>query len=67
MKKLKADLNILKSKGVDTVEKEKKIFVTLGYVLLCVTKKECDLLWYLHKRNLLKFTPEEVKIYGTEE
>ena len=49
------------------MEKEKKIFVTLGYVLLCVTKKECDLLWYLHKRNLLKFTPEEVKIYGTEE
>lgn len=55
------------NKGVDTMEKEKKIFVTIGYVLLHVTKKEYDLLLYLHKRNLLKFTPEEVEIYGSEE
>lgn len=54
-------------KGVDTMEKEKKIFVRMGYVTVCVTKKEYDLLWYLQKRNLLQFIPEQVEVYGAEE
>ena len=49
------------------MEKEKKIFIRMGYVTVCVTKKEYDLLWYLYKRDLLKFVPEEVEVYGSEE
>ena len=55
------------NKGVDTMEKEKKIFVRMGYVTMCITRKEYDLLWYLYKRDLLKFVPEEVEVYGSEE
>ena len=43
-----------------------KIFVEIGYVTVCVTKEEFELIEYLSKRNLLKFKPEQVEIYGVE-
>ena len=44
-----------------------KRFVEIGYKIFYVDDKEMELLNTLSKKNLLKFTPEEIKVYGYEE
>ena len=43
-----------------------KIFVEIGYVTVCVTKEEFELIKYLSQRNLLKFKPEQIEMYGAK-
>lgn len=44
-----------------------KRFVEIGYKVFYLDDKEMELLNLLNKNNLLKFTPEEIKVYGYEE
>lgn len=44
-----------------------KRFVEIGYKIFYLDDKEMELLNTLSKKNLLKFTPEEIKVYGYEE
>lgn len=44
-----------------------KRFVEIGYKIFYLDDKEMELLKALSKNNLLKFTPEEIKVYGYEE
>jgi hypothetical protein len=44
-----------------------KRFVEIGHKIFYLGDKEIELLNVLSKNNLLKFTPEEIKVYGYEE
>lgn len=44
-----------------------KKFIEIGYNIFYLGEKEIELLNQLSKKNLLKFTPEEIEVYGYEE
>lgn len=44
-----------------------KKFIEVGYNIFYLGEKEIELLNQLSKKNLLKFTPKEIKVYGYEE
>ena len=44
-----------------------KKFVEVGYQVLHLEEKEVELLEFLSKHNLLKFSPKEIEVYGFNE
>lgn len=44
-----------------------KKFIEVGNEVFYLDDKEVELLNQLSKKNLLKFTPKEIKVYGYEE
>ena len=44
-----------------------KKFIEMGYNIFYLGEKEIELLNLLSKKNLLKFTPKEIEVYGYKE
>lgn len=43
-----------------------KKFVEIGYQIFHLTEKEIEFVQFLYKKNLLKFSPKIIDVYGFE-